>query len=312
MDWDSLRVVLAIRDGGSLLAAAQALGWDRATVVRRLDGLETRLGTRLFDRRHDGCLLTQAGEEIISTIEGIAGAVTSLERRVAGADRAPRGVVKVAMPDFLAVKLVVPALGRLRERHPDIELEILTGYSVLNLVQGEAEIAMRNQRPTQQSLIARRLADGAIAFFASRGYLARRGTPDGTLAGHDVVLPYQQALALPLFGQAGEIAAAARCVLRADVMTALAAVRDGEALAVLPSAAVVGEPELVPVWPGVIARPELYLVTHAALKRQRRIRVVMDFLVAAVTAHEAEMSCRGAPVFDPLTPGFSGSVPAPP
>lgn len=79
LEWDHLPIVLAIHRGGSMQSAADTLAIDRATVLRRLDALEARLGARLFDRRRDGCVLTRAGLDIIGTVEGIAEAMTALE-----------------------------------------------------------------------------------------------------------------------------------------------------------------------------------------------------------------------------------------
>ena len=110
LEWDHLRVVLAVHRGGSMQAASQLLSIDRATVLRRLDSLEARLGARLFERRRDGCVLTRAGLEIIATAEGIEQAMTALEHRVHGEDRRAEGVVTVTVPEFFAVKVLVPAL----------------------------------------------------------------------------------------------------------------------------------------------------------------------------------------------------------
>jgi DNA-binding transcriptional LysR family regulator len=140
LEWDHLRIVLAIHRGGSMQSAADALAIDRATVLRRLDALEARLGARLFDRRRDGCVLTRAGLDIIGTVEGIAEAMTALEHRVGGDARRAEGVVTVTVPEFFAVKVLAPALPRLRASHPGITVEVATGHSFLNLARGEADI----------------------------------------------------------------------------------------------------------------------------------------------------------------------------
>ena len=67
LECDDFRIVLAVKRGGSMHAAAEALGVDRATVLRRLDAIEAQLGARLFERRRDGCALTRAGLEVIGT-----------------------------------------------------------------------------------------------------------------------------------------------------------------------------------------------------------------------------------------------------
>jgi len=71
MDWDHLRIFLAIARYGQLLAAARRLGLNHATVARRLDALEEALGTPLFDRRPAGCMLTEAGERLLPAAERV-------------------------------------------------------------------------------------------------------------------------------------------------------------------------------------------------------------------------------------------------
>ncbi len=91
LEWDNLRYMLAIHRRGSMQAAADELGIDRATVLRRLDALEAGLKVRLFDRGREGCEITPAGQEILGTVEGIEQAMTSLAHRVRGRDEAAEG-----------------------------------------------------------------------------------------------------------------------------------------------------------------------------------------------------------------------------
>lgn len=293
IDWDHLRIVLAIRNGGSLQAAAIALNLDRATVVRRLEALEAGLGARLFDRRRDGCVLTKAGVEIIATVETISASVTELQNRVGGADLAARGTVTVTMAEFMAVNVVIPELPRFRAMHPDVTIRITTGFDFLNLAQGEADIALRNRRPDQNTLVARRIGTAGMAFYASMTFLEERGMPDGGFAGYDVIVPDEEILRLPLFGRGAEIASSGRSFVRInDLGTAVAAARSGLGLALLPCAAVIQHPDLVPVAPGLVAQNESFLVTHRDLRRHGRIRVVADFLVRLHAEKEAAISGR--------------------
>ncbi len=299
LNWDHLRIVLVIRNAGSLQAAAEQLGMDRSTVIRRLDALETSLGARLFARRSDGCVLTEAGQAMIATLESIEASVTTLENRIAGTNATVDGNVTVALPPFIAENVVVPELWRLREQHPDLCLTLLTGLDMRNLARGEADVAWRNRRPEQNTLVARRIADGAMAFYASHAYLEKRGMPSPGFAGHDAVLPVAEAMQSPLFGTASDVSRDANVIIRlTDIATAVAAARAGLGLALLPCAAVIGLSDLVVVPPGVVSRPEAYLVTHAELRDQARIRAVMDFLLECSRRHEAVISGHGIASLD--------------
>src|SRR4029079_13858253 len=181
--------VLAVHRSGSMQAASQLLDVDCATVLRRLDALEARLGARLYERRRDGCVRTRAGLEIIATVEGIEQAMTALEHRVHGEDRRAEGVVTVTVPEFFAVKFLIPALPRLRRAHPGLTVEVRTGHGFLNLARGEADIALRNRRPDHNSLVSRRVGTVAIALYATERYLAQRGAvTGGDFHGHDLIL----------------------------------------------------------------------------------------------------------------------------
>ena len=325
LEWDHLRVVLAVHRGGSMQAASQLLSIDRATVLRRLDSLEARLGARLFERRRDGCVLTRAGLEIIATAEGIEQAMTALEHRVHGEDRRAEGVVTVTVPEFFAVKVLVPALPRLSRAHPGLTVEIRTGHGFLNLARGEADIALRNRRPDHNSLVSRRVGTVAIALYASRAYLDARGTPEaGDYASHDVILFDESLAGMPGYDWVAEHTARSRIAMRSnEILPLLAAARAGAGIAYLPVIAAFGEPDLVAIPPGIIGAPEIFLITHRDLRRRARVRVAFDFIVRLCTeqasalagtaiAEALAVSSRQAPVSAtarrPAAPSRAGLV----
>jgi DNA-binding transcriptional LysR family regulator len=291
LEWDHLRVVLAVHRGGSMQSASEFLGIDRATVLRRLDALEARLGARLFERRRDGCTLTRAGLEIIGTVEGIEQAMTGLEHRVGGEDKRAAGLVTVTVPEFFAVKVLAPALPRLHAAHPGITVDVSTGMSFLNLARGEADIALRNRRPDHNSLVARRVGSVGIGLYATRDYLARQGMPNGSFADHDLILFDETLAGMPGYRWIEERIAGARVALRSnEILPLLAATRAGLGIGCLPNIAAHGEAELVPVAPGIVGRPEIFLVTHRDLRRRTRVRVVFDFIVRLCAENGAALS----------------------
>ena len=294
LEWDHLRVVLAVHRSGSMQAASLLLEVDRATVLRRLDALEARLGARLFDRRRDGCVLTRAGLEIIATVEGIEHAMTALEHRVRDEDRRAEGVVTVTVPEFFAVKVLVPALPRLSRAHPGLTVEVRTGHGFLSLARGEADIALRNRRPEHNSLVSRRVGAVAIALYASRAYLDARGTPDdGNYSGHDVILFDESLAGMPGYDWVEQRTAGARIAMRSnEILPLVAAARAGAGIAYLPSIAAFGEPDLVPIAPGIIGKPEIFLITHRDLRRRARVRVAYDFIVRLCTEQAAALAGR--------------------
>jgi molybdate transport repressor ModE-like protein len=307
LEWDHLRIVLAIHRKGSMQAAAEDLGIDRATVLRRLDALEARLKASLFDRRHDGCVLTEAGHAIIATVEGIEQAMTAIEHRVSGRDREAEGAVSVALPEFLAAKILAPELPRFAKLHPGITVEVISGNGLMNLTRGEADIALRNRRPDHNTLVSRHAGTAGLGFFASRDYLASRGDPARGLGGHDFVLFDSSLANVPSYTQMEDIARHGRIVMRSnEILPMVAAAKAGLGLAFLPCIAAHGEPGLSLVAPGIVAEREMYLVTHRDLLKRTRVRLVFDLVVRICAENAAALAGKLAvDLMDGRQPSFN-------
>ena len=156
MNWDDIRVFLAVRRAGTLRGASRELGVDQTTVGRRLAALESGLGVTLFLRSPGGYALTGEGERALAAAERMERLAVSLERQAAGADARIDGEVRVTTTDALAVDFVIPAIERLRASHPGVRVILGTTTRLLDLGRREADIAVRTSRPTQPSLIVRK------------------------------------------------------------------------------------------------------------------------------------------------------------
>ena len=118
VDWDDVRHFLALARTGSVRAAGASLGVSHSTVARRVEGLEERLSTRLFDRDRDGYRLTEAGRQMVPSAERVERELACIERGLAGGDARMSGVVSVTCCDAVVSSMLVPALARLCEHHP--------------------------------------------------------------------------------------------------------------------------------------------------------------------------------------------------
>jgi DNA-binding transcriptional LysR family regulator len=159
LDWNDLRYLLAVRRRGTLAAAAKELKVTKGTVSRRLVALEESLGVAVVERQPGGFVLTPAGKEAAATGEHVERLCEDLEERVndARTNRAV-GLVRLTAPSWLADRLVLPALPELRVRAPELEIELMGTNRILNLVRRDADIAIRNVVPEQQSLVSHRVA----------------------------------------------------------------------------------------------------------------------------------------------------------
>lgn len=283
LHWDDLRLIGAIAEAGSLSGAARTLGVSHATVFRRLERIEQRLGVALFERHRDGYRPTAAGAEAAEVAEWVGPQIEDLERRVVGRDLRPAGTVRITTTDALLVGIFSPIFAEFRAAYPDIALEVVVPSQVFSLSRREADIAIRPSATPPESLVGRRLAVVQQAIYAARDRAPAAGANLRALdwVGPDETMGYQ-ALERWMAAQGLDTA----CCYRTDSTNGLfAAVRDGIGLAVLPC--YLGEPAtgLVRVGEPLPALAlDLWLLTHPDLRTTARVRAVLDFVAARVRA----------------------------
>lgn len=286
-DWNDLRHFLAVARTGSTLAASRGLRVSQATVSRRVTVLEEALGTPLFARSASGYELTARGRSVLPAAEAVEAAVLAFDEGVKAETRRLSGKVLLTTVESAANSWVIPALAALRAEHPEIEVEIVTTDTPLDLARGEADVAIRfGRRPTQETLVVRHLTDLEECFYASRDMVTRLGRPAdfAELARYPMVAYSDDRL-----GEIGEWITAnvpsARIVQRANALSSIvAAVRAGVGAAVIPT--ILGDDVrgLVRLMPPIPPRSTCWLVTTDAVRRQPHVRAVIDCVIAQVEA----------------------------
>ncbi len=290
MDWDDLRYLLAVHRHGSLARAAKELKVTKATCSRRLAALERALDVRLVERNPSGLTLTAAGREAIGTAERIDADLGSLEQRLmAASDAHPRGTVRLTAPPWLAARLLIPALAELQAQHAELDVQFVGTNQILNLAQREADVAIRNVKPTHRSLATRKLVELGGCVYGSKLYLERRGRPTSreALKGHDVLV-YETLGGMPGFEWLRDPARGGRVAFRANDPEALVgAATAGLGLCAVPCMLGDQEPQLVRVPTLGFARCDLFLVTHEETRKTPRVRAVTEFLARVVQRNRA-------------------------
>jgi len=284
IDWDDLKVALAIARHGTLSAAARALGTTQPTVSRRIDALERRLNAQLFDRDADGLRLTALGRSLSAGLEQMDAGALAVQRQIAARDTGLSGEILVTSLDWLGDEVIAPMLARFGALHPGVLIELINDTKVFNLARREADLAFRFGAFAQGNLIDRRVGDVAYALYASARYLERHGRPDAAdgFDGHAIVLLDRAAGEVPHEAWLAALAQRAQVVLRANgLRTHLAAVREGTAMAVLPCLLAEREPALLRI---DVAQPmpvrAVRLGFHSDMRDTPRIRALVDFVVA--------------------------------
>ena len=288
MDWNDLRYFAAVSRSGSLAGAARALGVNHSTVFRRIKSLERSLAVRLFDRTHDGYVLTAEGEEMMVTALGVEEAITGLDRRMSGKDYRLSGSIRVTTTDTIGSGFLQPHLHAFRQAYPGIELELVISNAFFSLSKREADIAIRPTRSPPEELVGRRLANLAWAVYAGVGYLETHPRPRRVedLADHDHVAGDDSLGHLEVTRWRRRHVADGRVVLRSNSVGAqCAAARAGLGIAVLPCFVADPFPDLVRVLPPVAdLASELWALTHPDLRHTARVRAFMEVLRESVAA----------------------------
>ncbi len=187
--WELYRSFLGILREGSLSGAARLLGITQPTVGRHLDALEQSMGMLLFLRTQHGLSPTREAEALRPYAEAMESTSAALLRVASSQKGLVRGTVRITASQMVAVNVLPPILTSLRVAYPEMEIELVASDRMEDLLQRDADIAVRMARPSQAALVARRVGNVELGCYAHRDYLARRGTPQSVdeLAQHDLI-----------------------------------------------------------------------------------------------------------------------------
>ena len=285
MNWDDIRIFLAVARSGQILGAARRLELNHATVSRRIAALETALGAKLFSRTTTGSDLTAAGQRFLPAAERMEAQTIEALAQVADEDEALAGTVRIGAPDGFGVAFLAPRLGALAEAHPQLRIELVPVPRSFSLSRREADIAITTERPTEGRLVAGKLVDYTLGLFAARKYTERSGLPAtrADLARHSLVGYVPDLVASPSLDYASEFGS--DWDPRFTVSSALGqaeAVRAGAGIGIVHTFIARSMPELVTVPVVEPIRRAYWLVYHESARSLRRVQAVADFVTRTV------------------------------
>lgn len=287
--WELYRSYLGVLEEGSLSGAARALGIAQPTVGRHIDALEKALGLALFTRSQTGLLPTDAARALQPFAQSMNSSAAALRRAAESQGSGIRGAVRITASEVMGVEVLPPIVAQLQETYPDLKVELVLTNRVQDLLQREADIAVRMTPPKQEQLIARRVGEVHLGFHAHPRYLARRGTPQtlDDLAQH----------ALIGFDDENAFIRAARkdfplwqreaFALRTDNDVAqLALIRAGCGIGVCQNLLARRDPQLVRLLPEHFTLTlETWLTMHEDLRNTPRCKVAFDALLKGLQAY---------------------------
>ena len=280
--WDEIRTAYQVARLGTVSGAAEVLGVHHATVIRHIDALEKRLGTRLFQRHARGYTPTEAGQDLLSVAQMTDEHFAQLASRIKGLGETVAGELVVTSIAGLA-SLLVPVLADFQRSYPDVLLRFLTDMRVFRLDYGEAHVAIRaGAVPEEPDNVVQPLARIRTGLYCSRAYAAAHGIPasESDFPAHRFIGTDATDSRAPFHRWLRDHVSPDRITFRATELASFeAAIRAGLGIGFMGSYKAAGDPDLVEVMP---ARPEwdapLWLVTHVDLHRTRKVQAFLAAL----------------------------------
>ena len=281
-DWNKARAFLVTAEEGSLSAAARALGMAQPTLGRQVDGLEQELGIVLFERVGRGLTLTPSGLELLEHVRSMGEAAGRVSMTALGQSQALEGTICISASETYAAVLLPPIIAKLRILEPGIQVEIVVANHASDLRRREADIAIRNFRPTEPDLIAKKIGDADAVLYATPDYIAKIGNPTEPydLRCAEFINMDHSGMMLKGLNTLGlGLTEANFPLLTENYLVMWELVRQGAAIGVLDAYIGDADPVVRRVLPDLepLVFP-IWLVSHRELTTNRRIRMVYDFL----------------------------------
>lgn len=290
MNWDDVRIFLAVARAGQILGAARRLELNHATVSRRIAALERALGAKLFRRLTTGSELTEHGDRFLIVAERMEADMIAARAELVGESDDVSGTVRIGAPDGFGVAFLASRLGVLTERYPALSIQLVPVPRSFSLSRREADIAITVERPTEGRLVAAKLVDYTLGLYASRAYATRHGLPEKLteLRRHRLIGYVPDLIISPSLDYGPEIIPDWQPDFAvSSALGQVEAVRSGAGIGILHSYIARAHDDLVvvPVAPPI--RRAYWLVYHETVRPLRRVQVVSAFIASLVEAERS-------------------------
>lgn len=287
--WELYRSFLGVLETGTLSGAARSLGMTQPTIGRHVAALEKALGLALSTRSQAGLLATNVALELQPYAESMRSNVAALERTASSQGAGANGTVRITASEVIGVEVLPTIVRRLRERHPDLKIELVLTDRVQDLFQREADIAVRMVRPTQEALIARRIGHIAVGLHANREYLAghKRPRTAADLAAHDLIgFDVESAFVRSVLGSLKGYDRAAFAIRTDHDLAYLALIRAGAGIGFCQVSLARRDPEMVRLLAETFTlQLDTWITMHEDLRNSVLCRVAFDALVEGLRQH---------------------------
>ncbi|WP_020407455.1 LysR family transcriptional regulator [Hahella ganghwensis] len=282
-DWNRARAFLITAEEGSLSAAARAMGMSQPTLGRQVAALEEELSVALFERGPKGLELTPHGIELLEYVKAMGEAANSLSLAASGQANSIEGNIIISATEVMSAFVLPKIIRKLKRLHPGIKVEIIASNSASDLKRREADIAIRNFRPTQPDLIAMRQGDLMAALYATPEYLEQLGHPKSPEEFSDAhflgFITNNDAYIEALVEQGFRLNEQNFPLTTDDHLVHWEMTKQGLGIGVMTVDVGDRDPTVERILPDYeVFKGEVWLVSHRELKMNLRVRTVFDFL----------------------------------
>ncbi|MHA6642861.1 LysR family transcriptional regulator [Mesorhizobium sp. A623] len=290
MNWDDVRIFLAVARAGQFLGAARRLELNHATVSRRIAALEEALRAKLFRRLTTGSELTPAGTRFLDIAERMEADMIAARSTLAGEGDDISGTVRIGAPDGFGVAFLAKHLGSLTAAHRELTIQLVPVPRSFSLSRREADIAITVERPTEGRLVAGKLVDYTLGLFASRAYAKANGLPKSAaeLKTHTLIGYVPDLIVSPSLDYDAEFSPEWRSAFAiSSALGQAEAVRAGAGIGILHTFIARSMPDLIPVDIVAPIRRAYWLVYHESVRPMRRVQLVASYITKAVESERA-------------------------
>jgi DNA-binding transcriptional LysR family regulator len=300
MNWDDLKLFLALARSGRLASAAQIVGQDATTVGRRLNRLERELETTLFEQAPSGHVLTERGSSLLKHAEMMEAAALGIQKVVDRDDGALSGSIRLSVSEGFGSRVIARQLPRFTNIYPRVGVDLIASSGFLNPSRREADIAIMLARPKAGPLVTRKLTDYRLGLYAQNDYIAdaRPLTTVGDLGRHRLIGYIPDLIYAPELRYLSEIDARLEASIRSSSINAQAElIASGAGIGILPCFMGDHTPGLVRLLAGEVEiQRSFWLVVHRDVRRIARIDLFIQWLVETMARLQPTMQGIGSTV----------------
>ena len=283
LDWDDLKVFLAVARTGNLAQTAKSLRVDHSTVSRRVAQLETALGYGVFERSRTGFRMNEQGERLLVRAEVIEREIIGIRSDVHDEASSAAGVVKLATMEGIASLYLAPRMVHLKAFAPNLRLELITSPQVIHVNRREADLFLSFFKPTGPGLISHKLGTFKLHLYAHPTYIASKGgepRTEGQLREYEFITYIEDLIQVDSVRWLSDVIHDVTTVFNSNSMIAqMMAATGGLGVVLLPKFAVHDGSPLVPVMADTMSTiREIWLNVHQDLQFAPRIKTVVTFL----------------------------------